>query len=153
MRESMANFGKRDSWCTVTVRNLKYERRSGGNPTNCPIGSNTNWALVAIVSLYGCVFVSPCSSVLVSAENGKASVSTLTFHSKLNSPCEEIRPDSSCSVVRLTKVTSAALVWAAVMSPCFCSSAALCDHVLKSPSVNCRFGCGQSLQLQSRFQE
>lgn len=85
MQESMANFGKCDSWCAVTVRNLKYERPSGGNPTKCPIGSNQNWELEVIVSLYGCVFVSQCSSGLAPAENGKASVLTLTFHSKLHS--------------------------------------------------------------------
>lgn len=36
--------------------------------------------------------------------------------------------------------------------PCFCSTAALCYHVVNGPCVNCRFGSGQSLQLHSRFQ-
>lgn len=110
MQESMANFGKCDSWCAVTVRNLKYERPSGGNPSKCPISSNENWELEAIVSLHGFVFVSPSSSGLASAGNGKASVLTLTFHSKLDSRCKKIRTDSWCSVVRLTKALPPALV-------------------------------------------
>ena len=92
MQKSMANFGKCDSWCAVTVRNLKYERPSGGNASKCPI-SRTG-AECDVPWLCFCISILLRISVIKKWQNICLNTQQLKFHCKLHFPCKKMRSDS-----------------------------------------------------------